>query len=115
MQFIDNLFLQKPSDLTVEVDSENHIYRSKQAVDGLITTPLFPRLNKSECTVTKVWDSVTSVNKTKQAFGYRKLDSGNRVRLALETPRRTIVFRFTQRPSQPRIRRQAKEMVNVPS
>ncbi|KAG0180574.1 long-chain fatty acid-CoA ligase [Apophysomyces sp. BC1021] len=73
MNAIKSLFLAKLETPTVKIDQENHIYRHRQGLEALISSPLFPRLNQSECTVDNVWEKVTNINVTKKAFGYRRL------------------------------------------
>lgn len=73
MEYFKNLFLTKEAYPTVTVDEENHIFRSHHAKDGLVCTPLFPKLSKKECTIGKVWEETVKNHKFKPAFGQRPL------------------------------------------
>lgn len=68
-----NLFLQKPENITVQIDKDEHIFRNQRSVQGLIDTLLTSQLSKSELTVDRVWTEVVQKNKHKPAIGYRPL------------------------------------------
>jgi hypothetical protein len=67
------LFLEHQTNLTVQVDSKEHIFRSHHAENGFISTPLVPKLKKDECTIAKVWNDTVEHNSYKPVFGYRPL------------------------------------------
>lgn len=69
----NELFLKQQTAPTVQVDKENHIYRSRHAEHGFVQTPLVPKLNKSESTIDRVWSEVVDSNSYKPVFGYRPL------------------------------------------
>ncbi|KAI7851486.1 membrane dipeptidase-domain-containing protein [Circinella umbellata] len=71
MQYINNLFL--PSIPNPTVDVGNHVYRHRDAQDGLIKSPIFPRLKDNECTIYHVWNEVSTANAHKPGFGHREL------------------------------------------
>ncbi|OAD72151.1 hypothetical protein PHYBLDRAFT_25494 [Phycomyces blakesleeanus NRRL 1555(-)] len=73
MEYIKSLFLENPEPATVLVDKENHIYRNRHGVEELISSPLFPRLDSSERTISKIWESVTDTNSSKKGFGHRNV------------------------------------------
>lgn len=73
MDFVKNLFLQNQTHPTVKVNEDEHIFRSHVAKDGFVETPLFPKLNKSECTIDRVWNDTVEKNKHKPVFGNRDL------------------------------------------
>ncbi len=73
MEFVKNLFLSNPSGLSVQVDQDNHTYRSPVAKDGFVETPLFPKLNKPQCTIDRVWNDTVEKNSQKPIFGNRNL------------------------------------------
>ncbi|KAI8098295.1 uncharacterized protein B0P05DRAFT_482680 [Gilbertella persicaria] len=73
MEYVKNLFLQNQTNPTVQVDKENHIYRSHHAEHGFVSTPLYPKLKKEECTIAKVWKETVKNNSYKPVFGYRPL------------------------------------------
>ena len=71
MQYINNLFL--PSNPNPTVDVGNHVYRHRDAQDGLVKSPIFPRLKDNECTIYHVWNEVSTANAHKPGFGHREL------------------------------------------
>ncbi|CAO3612956.1 unnamed protein product [Cunninghamella echinulata] len=73
MELIKDLFLTKGPKATVLVDENEHIYRARPAVDGLIHSPMVPKLNKDQYTLKDLWLKVTETNKNKKIFGHRPL------------------------------------------
>ncbi|OBZ82667.1 Long-chain-fatty-acid--CoA ligase 2 [Choanephora cucurbitarum] len=73
MEYIKSLFLQNQPNPTVKVDNANHIYRSHHAEHGFVSTPLYPKLKKEDCTIAKVWKETVKDNAYKPVFGYRPL------------------------------------------
>ncbi|KAG2200342.1 hypothetical protein INT47_002256 [Mucor saturninus] len=73
MEYLKNLFLAQEPYPTVTVDEENHVFRSYHAKDGLVSSPLFPKLSKNECTIGKIWEETVKKNQLKPVFGQRPL------------------------------------------
>lgn len=73
MDHIKSLFLQNQSNPTVKVNDKEHIFRSKVAKDGFVSTPLYPKLNKADCSIDKVWKHTVDSNGYKPVFGNRDL------------------------------------------
>ena len=73
MEYFKDLFLQAQENPTVEVNSEEHIFRSKHAKDDFVITPLFPKLNKSEATIDRIWKDTVEQHKEKRVFGNRDI------------------------------------------
>ena len=71
MNFMKGLFLPKYPNPTIEVGE--HVYRHRDAKDGLVREPITPKLKDKEHTVYNVWSSVTEQNARKSAFGWRDL------------------------------------------
>lgn len=71
MNFMKGLFLPKYPNPTIEVGE--HVYRHRDAKDGLVREPITPELKDKEYTVYNVWSSVTEQNARKPAFGWRDL------------------------------------------
>jgi hypothetical protein len=73
MDYIKNLFLKDYGNPIREVNKDQHIYRSRMAENELVSTPLYPKLNKEDCTIDKVWKSTVEANSDKRVFGARDL------------------------------------------
>lgn len=73
MEYFKSLFLVNEANPTVTVDEDNHIFRSYHAKDGLVCTPLYPKLSKNECTIARVWEETVKKNQLKPVFGHRPL------------------------------------------
>lgn len=71
MNFMKGLFLPKYPNPTIEVGE--HVYRHRDAKDGLVREPITPELKDKAYTVYNVWSSVTEQNARKPAFGWRDL------------------------------------------
>ncbi|KAI8647725.1 hypothetical protein BD408DRAFT_377864 [Parasitella parasitica] len=73
MEHIKGLFLGNQSNPTIEVNAKEHIFRSRHAEHGFVSTPLMPELKKEECTISRVWKDTVKANGSKSVFGYRSL------------------------------------------
>jgi hypothetical protein len=73
MEYIKNLFLQNHNNPTVQVDEHDKIFRSHHAENGFVSTPLYPKLKKDDCTISKVWQETVETNSFKPVFGHRPL------------------------------------------
>ncbi|KAG0766854.1 hypothetical protein G6F62_008134 [Rhizopus arrhizus] len=73
MNYIKDLFLKNTENPTVQVDSDQHIYRSRHAEHGFVSTPLLPKLEKNACIIGNVWKETVKANENKDVFGSRQL------------------------------------------
>ncbi|KAL9554756.1 hypothetical protein MBANPS3_002671 [Mucor bainieri] len=73
MEYVKGLFLGTPANPTIEVNAKEHIFRSRHAENGFVSTPLMPDLKKEECTISRVWSDTVKANSSKPVFGSRPL------------------------------------------
>ncbi|CEP10091.1 hypothetical protein [Parasitella parasitica] len=73
MEHIKGLFLGNQPNPTIEVNAKEHIFRSRHAEHGFVSTPLMPELKKEECTISRVWKDTVKANSNKPVFGNRPL------------------------------------------
>lgn len=73
MEYVKGLFLTNQTNPTIEVNEKEHIFRSRHAEHGFVSTPLMPDLKKEECTISRVWADTVKANSSKPVFGSRPL------------------------------------------
>lgn len=73
MEYVKGLFLGNQTNPTIKVNEKEHIFRSRHAENGFVSTPLMPELKKEECTISRVWADTVKANSTKSVFGSRPL------------------------------------------
>ncbi|KAL7308645.1 hypothetical protein PS15m_011824 [Mucor circinelloides] len=73
MEYVKGLFLGNQTNPTIEVNEKEHIFRSRHAENGFVSTPLMPELKKEECTISRVWADTVKANSSKPVFGNRPL------------------------------------------
>ncbi|OZJ03048.1 hypothetical protein BZG36_03705, partial [Bifiguratus adelaidae] len=65
--------LSSSSSCSILVDKDPFVFRNTIARDGLVDSPLFPRLEKNERTIGAIWDYVTEKYPQRRVFGYRTI------------------------------------------
>lgn len=81
MEYVKGLFLGNQTNPTIEVNEKEHIFRSRHAENGFVSTPLMPELKKEECTISRVWADTVKANSSKPVFGNRPLINVSIVRV----------------------------------
>lgn len=66
----------------VEIDSNEHIYRSTISPDKLVDSPVLPRLGDGEKTLPKLWEFVAEKWDNKNCLGWRELINVSMPRMA---------------------------------